>query len=146
MKTSYDTDVVAWANEQAQFIRADRFDQLDLAHIAEEIEDVGKSEQRELASRMAGLLAQLLKWHYQPSKRSKSWQFTIATQRKDVAYVLKEAPSPRTKFTDGSWVDLVWARAKGQAETETGLEVATFPEACPWPMTEVLDKDWLPDS
>lgn len=146
MKTSYDTDVVAWANEQAQFIRAGRFDQLDLAHIAEEIEDVGKSEQRELASRMAVLLAHLLKWHYQPSKRSKSWQFTIATQRKDVAYVLKEAPSLRTKFTDDSWVDLVWAKAKGQAETETGLEVATFPEACPWPMAEVLDKDWLPDS
>ncbi len=146
MKTSYDTDVVAWANEQAQFIRAGCFDQLDLVHIAEEIEDVGKSEQRELASRMAVLLAHLLKWHYQPSKRSKSWQFTIATQRKDVAYVLKEAPSLRTKFLDDAWVDLVWAKAKGQAETETGLEVATFPEACPWPMAKVLDADWLPDS
>jgi hypothetical protein len=49
--------VVAWANEQASLIRAGRFDKLDLAHIAEEIEDVGKSEQRDLASRMAVLLA-----------------------------------------------------------------------------------------
>ncbi len=60
MSTSYETDVVAWANEQARFIRAGQFDRLDLEHIAEEIEDVGKSEQRELASRMAVLLAHLL--------------------------------------------------------------------------------------
>ena len=44
MKTSYESDVVAWANEQASLIRAGHFDQLDLAHIAEEIEAVGKGE------------------------------------------------------------------------------------------------------
>ena len=145
MNTSYETDVVAWANEQAALIRAGRFDQLDLSHIAEEIEDVGKSEQRELASRMAVLLAHLLKWQYQPSKRSNSWQFTIATQRKEVAYVLKEAPSLTTKFGDESWVDLVWAKAKGKAESETGLEVSTFPETCPWQMSDVLAEGWLPE-
>lgn len=52
----YDKDIVAWANEQAQLLRARRFDLLDIEHIAEEIEDVGKSEQRELANRMAKLL------------------------------------------------------------------------------------------
>ncbi len=145
MNTSYETDVVAWANEQAALIRAGQFDQLDLTHIAEEIEDVGKSEQRELASRMTVLLMHLLKWQYQPSKRSKSWQFTITTQRKEVAYALKEAPSLRTKFADVSWVDLVWAKAKGKAEAETGLELATFPDACPWDMADVLIEGWLPE-
>jgi len=50
---SYETDIVAWANEQARLVRTGQFELLDLEHIAEEIEDVGKSEQRELASRMA---------------------------------------------------------------------------------------------
>lgn len=50
--TAYETDVVAWANEQAALIRAGRFELLDLQHIAEEIEDVGKAEKRELANRM----------------------------------------------------------------------------------------------
>ena len=63
---SYDADVVAWANEQAAFIRQGRFDLLDLEHIADEIEDVGKSEHRELRSRMAILIAHLIKWKYQP--------------------------------------------------------------------------------
>ena len=50
MNTRYEADVVAWASEQARLIRAGQFDQLDLAHIAEEIEDMGKGEQRELAA------------------------------------------------------------------------------------------------
>ena len=56
MGIAYEKDIVAWANEQASFIRAGRFDLLDLENIAEEIEDVGKSEKRELASRMAVLI------------------------------------------------------------------------------------------
>src|SRR5471032_3643024 len=98
MGTTYEEDVVAWASEQAALLRAGKLSSIDIEHIAEEIEDVGKSEQRELASRMAVLLAHLLKWQFQPSRRSKSWKFTIRTQRKEVAYVLDEAPSLRGKF------------------------------------------------
>lgn len=144
MTTAYETDVVAWASEQAQLIRAGQFDQLDLKHLAEEIEDVGKSEQRELASRVAVLLAHLLKWKHQPSKRSKSWAFTIRTQRKEVCYLLKEAPSLKTKFADALWLDIVWAKAKGIAESETGLDLDTFPDTCEWLITDVLAENWLP--
>ena len=69
MSTSYEADVVAWANEQASLLRAGRFELLDRDHIAEEIEDVGKIEQRELGSRMSVLLAHLLQWRYQPERR-----------------------------------------------------------------------------
>ena len=74
MCITYDQDVVSWSIEQARLLRAGRFDLLDIQHIAEEIEDVGKSEQRELANRMAILLAHLLKWQYQPDRRGASWQ------------------------------------------------------------------------
>lgn len=67
-RMTYDTDIVAWAQEQARLLRAGRFDALDIEHIAEEIEDVGKSEQRELENRMAVLLAHLLKWQHQPDR------------------------------------------------------------------------------
>ena len=66
---SYDTDAIAWANEQARLLRAGRFDALDIEHIADEIVDVGKSEKRELASRLAVLLAHMLKWQYQKFSR-----------------------------------------------------------------------------
>lgn len=145
MGTSYEQDVVAWANEQAALLRAGKLTSVDIEHIAEEIEDVGKSEQRELASRTAVLLAHLLKWQFQPGRRSKSWQYTIRTQRKEVAYALTEAPSLRTKFNDDLWLDIVWSKAKGFAGTETGLDLDVFPEACPWSIEDILSQDFYPE-
>ncbi len=143
MRTSYETDVVAWSMEQAGLIRAGRFDLLDREHIAEEIEDVGKSEQRELASRMALLLAHLLKWQYQPERRGASWENTIRAQRAEIAYGLLDTPSLRPKFQEDRWLKMVWAKAIAQASSETGLDC--FPDTCPWAMeTEVLNEAWLP--
>ncbi len=68
----YDADIVAWSEQQAHWLRAGALDRLDLEHLAEEIEDVGKSEQRELASRLSLLLAHLLKWQFQPERRGSS--------------------------------------------------------------------------
>lgn len=142
MRTSYETDVVAWASEQARLIRAGRFDLLDLEHIAEEIEDVGKSEQRELANRMAVLLAHLLKWQYQPDRQGNSWARTIKEQRKGVLSRLDETPSLKSKLTETKWWNGVWADAVAQATDETGID--TLPEVCPWSEAEVLGEGWLP--
>ena len=140
---TYDQDINAWAHEQARLLRAGRFEMLDIEHIAGEIEDVGKSEQRELASRMAVLLAHLLKWQYQPERRGASWEKTIKAQRKEIAYALGESPSLTPKLQEPRWLDMVWARAVAQAVGETGLDC--FPEECPWAMQgEVLAETWLP--
>ncbi len=141
---AYDEDVLAWSQEQARLIRAGRFELLDVEHIAEEIEDVGKSEQRELANRMAILLAHLLKWQYQPERRGASWERTIKAQRKETAYHLDETPSLRPKLLEPRWLDMVWSRALAQAVAETGLDC--FPDACPWMMDdEVLNPSWFPN-
>jgi Domain of unknown function DUF29 len=145
MGTRYEQDVVAWANEQAALLRAGKLTAIDVQHIAEEIEDVGKSEQRELASRMSVLLAHLLKWQFQPSRRSKSWEFTIRTQRKEVAYVLDEAPSLRGKFGDSAWLDIVWSKARSVASNETGLDLDVFPEVFPWVVDDVLSQEFHPE-
>lgn len=139
---TYESDVVAWANEQARLIRAGLFDQLDLEHIAEEIEDVGKSEQRELASRMAVLIAHLLKWQYQPERQSTSWKRTIKEQRKALAFHIKQVPSLRPKLSNPEWQEAIWADAVTIAINETGM--GGFPENCPWTMEDILAEDWLP--
>jgi hypothetical protein len=141
--TAYDADIVAWSEEQARLLRAGRFDALDIEHIAEEIEDMGKSEQRELASRMAVLLAHLLKWQYQPERRGNSWRRTIIAQRKEIAYHLDEAPSLKAKLNDPRWFDVVWAKALAQAVSETGLDL--FPEVCLWTMGEIFGEECWPE-
>ncbi len=141
--TTYQQDIVAWAQEQARLIRAGRFDLLDLEHIADEIDDVGKSEQRELASRMAVLMAHLLKWQYQPERIGSSWQRTIKEQRKALSLHIKQVPSLKQKLNDPDWLEGVWSDAVTLAIKETGI--GDFPDACPWVMTDILSPDWLPE-
>lgn len=141
--TRYDQDVIAWAQEQAKLLRAGRFEALDIEHIAEEIEDVGKSEQRELESRMAVLIAHLLKWQYQPQRRSSSWERTIKVQRKDVMLRIKRTPSLNVALADAEWLGGAWRDAVVRAIKETGLDV--FPEDLPWTVAQILSQDFFPD-
>ncbi|OIP15426.1 MAG: DUF29 domain-containing protein [Comamonadaceae bacterium CG_4_10_14_3_um_filter_60_42] len=144
MTTKYETDVVAWANEQASLIRAGRFEQLDLDHLAQEIEDVGKSEQRELASRISVLLMHLIKWQFQAHKRTGSWALTMKEQRRMCLRRIQKTPSLAPLLTDAEWLDDVWIDAKALAEKETGIDQGTLPEICPWAMADVLTEAWLP--
>lgn len=146
MNTAYDKDIIAWANEQASFIRAGRFDLLDIENIAEEIEDVGKSEKRELSSRMAVLLAHLLKWQFQPARRGRSWELTIRDQRKLIAIALKETPSLKVSLKNDDWREVSWIQATDLAVKETGIEKTVFPEFCPWTPEQILAADFFPES
>ena len=141
---SYEGDIIAWANEQARLLREGLFSQLDIEHIAEEIEDVGKSEKRELASRMAVLLAYLLKWSRQPGKRTNSWQATINDQRKRVALAIRETPSQKAVMRDRDWQEDMWLDARSQARKETGLPEENLPDSCPWTTEQAMDENFWP--
>lgn len=145
MKTSYDSDVIAWAQEQANLLRSRQFSHLDIEHIAEEIEDVGKSEQRELASRMAVLLAHLLKWEYQPERRGSSWEDTIRTQRARIERRICKTPSLKSSLTDADWQADAWDDAVDDAVKETGIARKVFPKSCPWSIEQIMSQDFYPD-
>lgn len=118
----------------APLLPAKRFDLLGIAHIAEEIEDAGKSEQRELANRMAVLLAHLLKWQHQPERRGSSWARTIKAQRERIASRIERTPSLQACLNDPGWWLGAWDDAPRDAAKDTGLEM------------EIFDSDWLPGS
>jgi len=141
----YETDVILWSEEQARLLRTRQFAELDIEHLADEIEDVGKSEKRELASRMAVLLAHLLKWSRQPENRTNSWRATISHQRKRIALAIKETPSLKAVMRNRDWQDALWLDAVAQASRETGLAEDILPEACPWPMDQAVDADFWPE-
>ncbi|WP_295445700.1 DUF29 domain-containing protein [uncultured Thiodictyon sp.] len=142
MSMTYAEDIAAWSREQASLIRQGRFDLVDIEFVAEEIEDVGKSEQRELASRMAALLNHLLKWQLQPERRGASWEITIRNQRLGLSKRLARTPSLNPMLTDPDWQEEIWADALAACAAETGL--VTLPLTCPWSFAQVLTLDWLP--
>lgn len=139
---SYHADIAAWSEEQAAFLLAGRFDLLDLENLADEIASVGISELRELTSRLAVLLAHLLKCQYQPERAGSSWALTIKVQRKAINAHLRDVPSLKPKLTSPEYIELVWADTLTLAFKETSLDV--FPETCPWSLPDILTPDWLP--
>ncbi|NEV64292.1 DUF29 domain-containing protein [Thiorhodococcus minor] len=143
-ETGYDRDVIAWANEQARLLRTGQFDRLDIEHLAEEVEDVGKSEQPELASRMAVLLAHLLKWQFQPARRSRSWEARIRARRDSIERRLRRTPSLKQSLDAPDWWCDTWGDAQTNAIDEAGL--SDFPEQCPWTIDQILDPDWRPEA
>ena len=142
--TLYDDDIVAWAAQQARLLRSGRLSEIDIEHIAEEIDDVGRSEQRELASRVAVLLAHLIKWQFQPQRRGHSWLTTIRTQRNRIDRRLHRTPSLKRALEDDDWWADAWDEALDTATRETGI--ANLPVACPWSPELVLDANWLPEA
>ncbi|MBP2230647.1 hypothetical protein J2847_003952 [Azospirillum agricola] len=140
----YERDFYAWANEQAALLRAGKLDAADIAHIAEEIESMGKTEKRELVSRLTVLLLHLLKWRFQPDRRGASWEATITVQRDDLLDHLRDNPSLKSKLDEA--VTDAYRKAAILAAGETGLPKPTFPDTCPWPFERLMDMDFWPDA
>jgi hypothetical protein len=137
----YETDVVAWAERQADALRAGRFDDLDLENLAEEIGDVSRREAEALESHLETLLMHLLKWRYDPDHRSRSWEGTIRVARHKTAKLLRDSPSLRPRLP--ALVEDAYPAARIRAGVETGLAEQTFPAACPFTLDQITG-DWLP--
>jgi hypothetical protein len=140
----YDEDFYAWANEQAALLRSGRLAEADIAHIAEEIESMGKTEKRELTNRLAVLLTHLLKWRFQPAIRTTSWRLTIEEQRDRLADHMADNPSLKAKLTEA--FASAYRLALLGAARETGLPVQKFPAVCPWTYEEVVDESFWPEA
>jgi Domain of unknown function DUF29 len=146
MSTSslYDRDFYAWTHEQAGLLRAGKLSEADLEHIAEEIESMGKSEKRELVSRLTVLLLHLLKWQFQPVRRGASWRLSIANTRDALADHLADNPSLRSELEAS--IGTAYRRARRDATLETGFNEATFPAECPWSFDQMMTETFWPEA
>jgi hypothetical protein len=140
---AYQDDFYGWALHNAELLRQGRLGEIDSERIAEELEDMGGSRERELESRLGILLAHLLKWVYQPERRGNSWRVTMREQRQRVARVIRKNPSLNSKleeaFKDG------YEDARLIAARETGMNEDVFPEACPFSLRDTLDDGYWPE-
>ena len=143
VKDLYEQDFFEWTVRNAELLRAGQLDEADLEHIAEEIEDMGKSERHALRSRLRVLLSHLLKWKYQAGRRSRSWKATIRVQRDELAHLLRQMPSLRRYLRDQ--LPEVYPIAVEGAIAEADLPEEVFPTACPFSLDEILTADFFPD-
>lgn len=138
----YDKDYYSWAVSQADAARRRSANEIDWDHVAEELQSLGASEERELHARYVVLLQHLLKWIVQPDARSRSWRNTIVEQRLAVARHISRNPGLKRIEAD-EFVE-AYAIARLRASSETGLELDAFPEVPPFSMDDAKDGDWWP--
>lgn len=139
----YKQDFYAWLLNSAALLQAKNFVEIDSENIAEELVGMAKSEKRQLLNRFAILLMHLLKWQFQPSRRSKSWERTIKEQRKKIILLLEESPS--LKYELSQKISDAYEIAILNAANETGLDESDFPKNCEYSFEEILNSEFYPE-
>jgi hypothetical protein len=136
-------DLAAWAEAQAQALREQRHDALDLDHLSELVGNLAAEQKRELEARVGVILTGLLRWAEQVDLRGHSWAATIDSQRHRVERLLAHNPSLRPTLPD--LIAAAYPAAKARAVLESALFAESFSESCPFTTDEVLRRDFLPD-
>ena len=142
LATLYDLDETAWLEAMAELVRGRDFSALDYSHLGEYLADMARRDRREVESRLALLISHLLKWTYQPERRSGSWRATIEVQRQELARLLRSGTlrnHARSALAD------VYADGVRQAAAETERPMGDFPADCPYTLDEIEDLDFIND-
>ena len=138
----YETDFYSWTQEQSKLLKHQQWNQLDLPNLIEEIESLGKQQRAELRNRLKVLIGHLLKWEYQPERRSRSWLMTIRIQRRDTQELLEENPSLKPYLEEA--LQKIYESGRDLAVGETNLPLKTFPENCPYTLDEIFRDGFYP--
>ena len=140
----YDRDYHLWLEETAQLLKTKNFNQLDLENLIEEIETLGRSERNKIISSLRLIYQNLLKWQYQPEKRSKSWTDISDRERDNINDYIEDMPSLKRLLDDPEAIIKAYSRGRRDAMKETGIR--NFPTNCPFTIQQVLDPNYLPSS
>jgi hypothetical protein len=139
----YETDFYAWTLEQSKLLKEGDFKHLDIINLVEEIESLGKQQRQELRNRLGVLIGHLLKWDYQPEKRSKSWRVTIQIQRREISDLLEENPSLKPYLSEA--IAKGYQAALDLVRLETPLDYEDLPKNCPYTPEQLFDPNFPTD-
>ena len=137
---TYETDFYLWTQQQAALLRQGALSALDIENLAEEVEDMGKSNRLALESYLSNVLMHLLKWQYQPERRGTSWRLSIENGRYQISDLLDESPSLTAQMD--ALTTKEYRRARKVASLETGLPLTLFPEQCPFTLEQITGDFW----
>ena len=142
--TLYKTDFNLWIEQTVKQLKNGQIQDLDIENLIEEVQSMGSNDKREIKSRLIVLIMHLLKYKYQPKKKTKSWTSTIITQRNELELVLENSPSLNPFLKEN--ISECYQKARKNAARETKLPLTTFPLECPFTPEQIIDSDYFPDT
>lgn len=141
MSKLYETDIIQWVEQQVLLIKQQRYAEVDWVNLLEEIEDLSKREKQRFISSIRLIIQHLLKWEYQPERRSSSWEITIKRERNHLKRYLRDTPSLKRYWQD---LPQIYLDARADAANETGISDWDFPDTCPYSLAEI-QSEWFPE-
>ena len=135
---AYADDPYSWALEQAELLRNGQFDLIDAQNLADEITALAHYLAAKLRSDLSRVLQHLLKWDYQPDRRTRSWAVTIHEHRRRVAEHLQDGPGLKSALS--GITARAYADGREAALEETRLRPDLVPETCPYSWDEIMTR------
>jgi len=140
----YEQDLFAWTQQQVNLLTHQRWHELDVENLIDELEGMARRDRREMINRLIILIAHLLKWEFQPDHQSGSWRGSIQEQRLQLNGLLEDSPSLHQQFIES--LEKAYPQAVKLASKETELPTTKFPNECPYELAQLSDEDFLPST
>jgi hypothetical protein len=139
----HDEDFYGWAINTAALLKQKKYHEVDMNSIIEELEEMSRSEKRELINRLAQLIFHLLKWQFQPDFRGRSWRASIKEQRQQVEIILEQNHGLKSKLKD--CIITAYKLSIPMIEKETPIDMKDFPTECPYTFDQLVNEEFFPE-
>ena len=140
----YEQDLFAWTQQQVNLLTHQRWHELDVENLIDELEGMATRDRREMINWLIILIAHLLKWEFQLDHQSGSWRGSIQERRLQLNGLLEDSPSLHQQFIES--LEKAYPQAVKLASKETELPTTKFPNECPYELAQLLDEDFLPST
>ncbi|WP_013323046.1 DUF29 domain-containing protein [Gloeothece verrucosa] len=141
MAQLYDQDFYLWIEETHELLKNRKFDELDLENLLEEIAAMGRSEKRELKTRLVVIIEHLLKlmfWDEEREYNQRGWKITVTEQKYQLLVLLQDSPSLRS-YLDEVFLSCYKSSVKILAAMDN-FPINRIPETPPFSLEEIINE------
>lgn len=141
----YEQDYYLWLLQTSKLLQEGKLNQVDINNLIEEIDSMGRSEKKEIKSRLIILIEHLLKlnyWQAEKEYNARGWRNTVVEQRLQINLSFEDSPS-LIKVLDESFLDC-YNKARISTLQKYQLSRDLFPIQPPFSLEDILDSNYLP--
>jgi hypothetical protein len=135
----YEADYAAWLDHQVGLLKAGRWSEVDKDNLIDEVESLGRSDFKSFVSAFEIVIAHMLKWDFQPERRSNSWIASIVEHRIRISQELEDSPSYTGRVEEA--LRRAWRPARARASIETDLPLRRLPTELPYSFDDIMNRE-----
>lgn len=141
LKDLYEIDDCLWLQETVNLLKQQRFAELDLENLIEELEDLGRERKYQVESLLEQIIRHLLLleyWQYEYERNYRQWRSEIVNFRTQMNK--RMTTNFRNYLHDN--LPVIYQQARKYVQEKSGLD--SFPPSCPYTLEQLCDETWFP--